>query len=294
MVSSYTAVRFFQSSAQITRETITTRSETLRVARLRADVQEGTQLEIAQAQSQLASAQASLPILAAQAKVNTFRLATLLNMPTSDIDTILKNGGGIPMPALPAIGVPADVLRNRPDIRSAERNLAAATANIGVTEALLYPSLSLSGVVTASDPDSWSFGPSFTVPVFDRYVLRANRDVAESQARQAELAYRQSFIAAIEEVQTALALAQARREQVAAFTTAAGSSERALNLAARSYEGGVSVIDTVLDAERARLSDRLSLAQAQNDYVQSWVSLQVAVGKGWAVSPEQAKTAILN
>lgn len=293
VVSAYTLVRFFQSSAQITRETITSRRETLRVARERADVQEGTQLEVAQAQSVLASAEASLPILEAQAKVNTFRLATLLNVPTSDIAKMIATGGGIPAPAIGAVGVPADLLRNRPDIRAAERSFAAATAAIGVSEAQLYPSLNLSGSVTAGDTDSWVFGPTVTLPVLDRTRQQAERDVARSQAVQAELAYRQAFVTAIEEVQTALITVNARRDEVAAYTKAASSSERALNLAARSYEGGVSIIDTVLDAERARLSDRLSLAQAQSDYVQAWVSLQVAVGKGWAVDPETAKVAVL-
>lgn len=293
VVSAYTQVRFFQASAQITRETISSRRETLRVAQQRAEVQEGTQLDVAQAQALLASAEATLPTLEAQAKVNTFVLATLLNVPTKDVVSIIATGGGIPAPAIGASGVPADLLRNRPDIRNAAQDLAAATAAVGVSEAQLYPSLSLSGAVTASDPDSWAFGPTLSLPILGRAGLVADRDVAASQAAQAEIAYRQSFLQAIEEVQSAIILAQASQSEIAAFTKAASSSERALNLAAQSYDAGVSIIDTVLDAERARLADRLSLARAHNDYVQNWVGLQVAVGKGWAVSPDDAKVAVL-
>ena len=293
VVSAYTLVRFFQSSAQITRETISSRRQTLRVARQRADLQEGTQLDVAQAQALLATAEATLPILEAQAKVNSFVLSTLLNVPTRDVASILATGGGIPAPAIRSSGLPADLLRNRPDIRTAERNLAAATAAIGVSEAQLYPSLNVAGVVSASDPDSWAFGPNISVPILGRGSLAADRDVAQSQAAQSELAYRQTYLQAIEEVQTAIVLTKARRDEIAAFTTAASSSERALNLAVQSYDAGVSIIDTVLDAERARLADRLSLAQAHNDYVQAWVGLQISVGKGWAVLPEDAKVAIL-
>lgn len=294
VVAAYTLVRYYQSAAQITRETIASRRETLNVVRQRADVQEGTQLEVAQAQSLLATAEASLPILTAQAKVNTFRLATLLNVPTDNIVDLISSGAGIPAPSASPTGVPADLLRNRPDIRAAERGFAAATAAVGVSEAQLYPSLRLSGSVSVAETNAWSFGPTVTLPVLDRGVRLANRDIARSQARQAELAYRQAFVLAIEEVQSAMMLTQARRSQVAAYTKAASSSERVLNLARRSYEAGVATIDSVLDAERTRLSDRLNLAQAQSDHAQAWVRQQVAVGKGWAVSPDTALAMLEN
>ncbi len=283
VVSAYALVRYFQNAAQVTRETIASQRETLSVVRERAEVQESTQLEIAQAQSLLANAEASLPILVAQARVNTFRLATLLNVSTGEVSDVIAKNRGIPNPKGIENGVPADLLRNRPDIRSAERDLAAATAAVGVTEAQLYPSLRLAGTVGVGETNSWSFGPSLSLPVFDRSLRSANLDVARSRARQAELGYRQTFITAVEEVQVAMTLTEARHAQVHAFQKAVSASERVLNLARRSYEAGVVPVDEVLDADRTRLSDRLDLAQAQSDYVQAWIRQQVATGKGWDV-----------
>ena len=286
IVTAYTQVRYYQVAAQITRETIASRSDTLNFVRERVDAQEGTQLEIAQAQSLLATAKATLPILEAQARVNSFRIATLLNVPTGVVAQKIDGGRAIPRPTgAAASGVPADLLRNRPDIRAAERRLAAATATVGITEAQLYPSLSLTGNVTLGETDAWSFGPSLALPVFDQVQRQASRNIALSEARSAELSYRQVFIKAIEEVQAALVLTNARQEQVEAYVTANASSERALNLARRSYEAGVVTVDDVLDADRTRLSNRLNLAQAQNDYALAWVQQQIAAGKGWAYVP---------
>lgn len=295
IVTAYVLVRYFQVAAQITRDTITSRRNTLTVTRQRAEAQEGTQLEVAQAQSLLANAEATLPILTAQARVNAFRIATLLNVPTETVAMKLETGYAIPNPVLDTeTGIPADLLRNRPDIRAAERELAAASAAVGISEAQLYPSLRLSGSITVGEADTWSFGPTLSLPLFDRTRRLANHSIALSTARQAELEYRRTFILAIEEVQAALTLTRARHQQVAAYGQANASAERVLNLARRSFEGGVVTIDEVLDADRTRLNARLNLAQAQSDYVQAWVQQQVAAGKGWAVSPESARQIALN
>lgn len=295
IVSAYTQVRYFQQAARITQETIFSRRETLSFARQRAEAQEGTQLEVAQAQSLLATAEATLPILTAQARINTFRIATLLNVPTNVVVAKIDAGTKVPAPsANVTVGVPADLLRNRPDIRAAERQFAAATAAVGVSEAQLYPSLRLSGGITLGEVDTWSFGPTVSLPIFDQPRRQASRNIAVSNARQAELAYRQEFITAIEEVQTAMVLTQARRSQVTAYIEANSSSERVLNLARRSYEAGVVTIDEVLDADRTRLNTRLNLAQAQSDYVQAWIQQQISVGKGWGVDANTAQMALAN
>ncbi|MGI9368515.1 MAG: efflux transporter outer membrane subunit [Ruegeria sp.] len=286
VVTSYVLVRYYQLAAQITRETITSRRRTLNTARQRADAQEGTQLEVAQAESLLATAEASLPILVAQARVSTFRIATLLDLPTGTVADRLKQSRGIPgVKGGSESGIPADLLRNRPDIRAAERRLAAATAAVGVSEAQLYPSLHLTGSITAGQTDTWSFGPSLILPVFDQARRQVARNVALSTARQAELDHRLAYVSAIEEVQVALTLTHARSHQVGAYSKATSSAERVLNLARRSYEAGVVTIDDVLDAERTRLDNRLNLAQAQSEYAQAWIQQQVATGKGWAVVP---------
>ncbi len=295
IVSSYIQVRYFQQAAKITRETIASRRQTLAFARQRANVREGTQLEVAQAQSLLASAQATLPILTAQAKVSTFRIATLLNVPAGVVAYKISRYSAIPNPAGdPNAGVPADLLRNRPDVRAAERRYAAAFAAVGVSRAQLYPSLRLTGGVTVGEVNSWSFGPTVNLPVLDHGRRLAFRDIAISNARQAELGYRKTFVQAIEDVQTAMVLTEARHAQVTAYVRANSSAERVQNLARRSYEAGLVTIADVLDAERTRLNDRLNLARARNDYALAWVQQQIAVGKGWTTDTHLAGREVAN
>ena len=294
IVTSYVLVRYYETVAGITRQSIASRRRTLDIVNQRADAQEGTQLEVAQAQSLLRSAEASLPILNAQSRVNAFRIATLLNLPADTVLAKLNASRGLPRPSGGmAIGVPADLLRNRPDIQSAERQLAAATAGIGVTEAQLYPSLRLAGTVTAGDNEGWSFGPSITIPLLDRTRRSATRNIAMSEARQAELAYRLQVNRAVEEVQAALVLVQARRAQTNAYQGAVSTSQRVKNLTRASYEEGLITLDEVLDAEREELSNQLDLAFAISEWAQSWVRLQVALGKGSAAAASTTLAASL-
>ncbi|MEO0917854.1 MAG: efflux transporter outer membrane subunit [Pseudomonadota bacterium] len=282
VVSSYILVRYFQTAAQITRQSITTRRQTLNIVNQRAAASDSTQLEVAQAQSLLANAQASLPLLEAQARVNAFRIATLLGTPTTTVLNKLGVSTTIPTPSGGlAIGVPADLLRNRPDIRASERRLAAATSDIGVAAARLYPALRLNGTVSSGDTDSWSFGPSLDIPVFDRSRRDATRNIAISDAKQAELGYRNEVFLAVEEVQAAMALTDARQRQFLAFTQAVATAERVQTLSRESYEGGVVTLDEVLDAERTRLANRLDQALSLSEWAQAWVQMQVSLGKGW-------------
>lgn len=282
VVSSYILVRYFQTASEITRQSIRTRRSTLNLVDQRASVEESTQLEVAQARSLLANAEATLPLLEAQARVNAFRIATLLGMPTTTVLSKIRTSTIIPRPSGGlATGAPADLLRNRPDIRASERRLAAATADIGVAEARLYPALRLNGVLSAGDNDTWSFGPTLDIPVLDRTSRDATRNIAESNARQAELAYRNEVNLAVEEVQSAMALTDARSRQFAAFTRAATTAERVQNLSEESYRGGIVTLDEVLDAERTLLSNRLEQALALSEWSQAWVQMQVSLGKGW-------------
>lgn len=283
LVSSYIQLRYFQTAQAITKQTIQSRTRALATARERVTAGEATQVEVARASALANSARAQLPIFEAEERVSTFRIATLLNLPTSLFLDKVSKPGRIPKPNLSAsTGVPADLLRNRPDIQTAERRLAAATAAVGVSEAQLYPSLRLSGDVSAGAVDSWSFGPTLVLPIFDRSSRKANRDIAISEAKQAELAYQRTFLTAVEEVQTAMALTQARQRQVTAFLAANSSSETALNLSMRSFEAGLVTLENVLDNDQTRLQTRLDLALSQSELAQVWARQQSSVGKGWA------------
>ena len=283
LVSSYIQLRFFQTAQIITRQTVDSLTEAVEISRARLTEGEATQIDTARALSIAESGRAQLPLLEAQERVSAFRIATLLNLPTEFIIDKIRRTGPIPSPDFSAsTGLPADLLRNRPDVRAAERRLASATAAIGVSEAQLYPSLRLSGDVSAGAVDSWSFGPTLVLPVLDRTNRKATRDIAISEARQAEIGYQQTFLTAVEEVQSEIALTEARRRQVSAFVSASSSSDRALNLSRRSFEAGVVTLQDVLDSDQTRLNTRLDLARAQSELAQAWSRLQTSVGKGWA------------
>lgn len=282
LINNYIQARFFQESATITRQTIRSRRETLALVQQRRDAGEATELEVQQARANLRSSEASLPITVANFEANVFAIATLLAEPADEIKTLMGPGRAQPRPQAPSSsGIPADLIRNRPDIRSAERSFAAATAGIGVSEAQLYPSISLGGSIAGGTTERWSFGPSLNIPLLTRGVLKANVEVAKSQARQAELTYRQTVLTAVEEVQTAIALCLGWHRQLNSQEAATRAAASVLQLSNESYRGGAITLTEVLDAERQLANSRLSTADAVRNYTSSWVQMHIATGQGW-------------
>lgn len=282
IVNNYVQARYYQRAASITRSTIQSRRKTLSLTNRRREAGEATELEVQQARSQLRSAEASLPILEANFEVSVFRIATLLAEPAGPLMMQMKDGGKQPIPkTMGKVGVPADLLRNRPDVRTAERNVAAATAAIGVAEAELYPSLVLGGTVTDSTRDNWTFGPTLNFPLLSRGILKANKKIAISQAREAELTWRQSVLRAVEDVQINQSLTKHWYKQLSLNRQASRASAQVLSLSRDSYQGGAITLTDVLDAERANANDKMAIAAACRDFALSWARLQVAVGRGW-------------
>ncbi len=283
VVGSYISARYFQTAARITRQSIASRRETLDFVERRLAREEATSLESAQARSLLATAEASLPVLEANYQANVFRMATLVNQPAVNLLNRMNRGGRQPRPLRNmSAGIPADLLRNRPDVKAAERNFAATVADIGVAEAQLYPSLEILGNVTSLGPgSSWSFGPSITVPLLSLPLRSANRDIAISRAREAELLYRQQVLRSVEETQTSLAFTNFQRRQVNSYGVAASTAREVVDLSRTSYENNAVTIIDLLDAERNLLFNQLELALSTRDWAASWTRLQVSVGKGW-------------
>lgn len=286
ITGAYVQARYFQEAAAITRTTIRSRRQTLDLVNQRREAGEATELEVQQARSQLASTEASLPILVANFETNVFRIATLLAEPAGPILSRMEAGSAQPRPSgFTTIGHPADLLRNRPDIQVAERNLAAATAAVGVAEAQLYPSITLNGTLGTGSNDSWSFGPSLNIPLLNRGVLQAGRDIAASNAREAELNWRATVLQAVEDVQSALTLCLNWRRQLNSSERASVASASVLDLSRESYRGGAITLTDVLDAERQHANNRLSTADALRNYTLSWMDVQITTGKGWLTAP---------
>jgi multidrug efflux system outer membrane protein len=189
-------------------------------------------------------------------------------------------------------GIPADLIRNRPDIRVAERNLAAATANIGVAESQLYPTITLSGAISPSyvkqagvsggGLTTWSFGPSLSLPIFDGGRLRANVDIAKSDAKVQYLTWKAAVLNGVEEVENALTAVRHDAETVESLKAQVKTTQESLELSTASYKDGASSLLDVLDAQRNVSTAQASLAAAVQQMAKDYVSLNVAIGGGYA------------
>lgn len=292
VASSYIDARFFQERIRIARQNLRSRRDTFDLTEQQLDAGAASRLDVVQSEGLVYSTLADIPTLENRHRQAVNRIATLLGVPASSLTDELENGAGQPVArASPQAGLPADLIRNRPDIRQAERNLAAATANIGVAESQLFPSISLGGSVSPSrittkgdksSLTSWSFGPSLTLPIFDGGRLRANVDIAKSSARGQYLAWKATVLDAVEEVENALTALNRDDQIVNAQRRTITSYEEALALATASYKDGASSLLNVLDAQRSVSTAQVGLAAAVQQKARDYIALNVAIGGGTA------------
>ncbi len=295
LVSSYIDARFYQASIALQRQNLASRRETLKLTNDIRSAGAASSLDVVQAEGLVNATLAELPALETGFHVAANHIATLLGQPAASLTGELIGGAPQPSPRFDTkVGVPADLLRNRPDVRAAERQLAAATAAIGVAESQLYPSLQLSGNVSLSrvvtsavtgtgSLSAWSFGPTINLPIFNGGALKARVTIAESQAQQAYLNWKSTVLKAVEETENAMIALRRDRQTVEALRKVVASYEQALNLARESYRGGASSILDVLDAERSLASGRLQLASGIRQLARDYVALNIATGGGSSI-----------
>ncbi|WP_425624505.1 efflux transporter outer membrane subunit [Agrobacterium radiobacter] len=299
VTAAYIDVRYYQERLAIARQNLSSRRETLDLTKLQLEAGAGSRLDVVQSEGLVNSTLSQIPGLETSFRKAAHRIATLLGMPASSLITELQKGARQPVArAIPPSGIPADLIRNRPDIRVAERNLAAAVAKIGVAEAQLYPSIELGGAITPSynfvsgggrgSANGWSFGPSIVLPILDGGSIRANIDLANSQAREQYLVWKSTVLNAVEEVENALAAVNRDQRTVAALRKTVASYQEALQLSTASYRDGASSLLDVLDAQRSVSDAQANLATAIQQTAQDYVSLNVALGGGYAVGQTAA------
>ena len=290
LVSSYVNARYYQEALALSRKNLESRRETLKLTNEIKEAGAASSLDVLQAEGLVNQTLAELPGLETGFHQSANHIATLLGLPASTITSSLIKGSAQPMPRYATrTGIPADLIRNRPDIRAAERRLEAATAQIGVAEADLYPSIELGGSIGATrnftsaatgNLTSWSFGPTLTLPIFNGGSLKARVKIARSEAEQQYLTWKSTVLNAVEEVENAQAALIRDGQTVAAQRKVVNSYEQTLNLARESYRGGASTILDVLDAERNVATARLQLASAIRQLARDFVALNVAIGGG--------------
>ena len=291
----YIEIRSLQRRIEIAQSNVTLQQQTLDLTRFRAQAGLATDLDVQQALSNVENTLAQIAALEGQAGQSIHALAVLLGRPPAELDAEFATAAPIPeAPLNAAVGVPADALRRRPDVRRAERQLAAQFAQVNVARADLYPSFRLAGSIGLESlsiarlllPGAafWSASPSVTTRVFNRQQLRENLVVQSERQRQAATAYESRVLTALQEVEDALvALTQehTRREHL---TAAARAAEQAADLSLQLYTAGLRDFRDVLDAQRSLLTLQDSLASSGATVSSDLVRLYKALGGGWSAS----------
>jgi outer membrane protein, multidrug efflux system len=295
----YFILRGLQDQLALTIRNADNQLRTLNLTRTRLEAGRGNQLDTSRAEAQWQTTLASVPTLEASIATTMYRLSVLTGRQPTALGERLSPQA--PMPSLPnlnAIGTPEQLLRRRPDVRVAERRLAAATARVGVATGDLFPKVTMVGEVGywaptfgdfgQSEARFFSVGPSISWAAFDLGRVRARISSAKAQTDAALAGYEGAVLNALEDTEGALITygrSQSRRESL---RVAAAASDKASDLARRRFEGGLIDFLEVLDAERTALSAELLLSQSRTDAAVSLVAVYKALGAGWAVS-EQAR-----
>jgi multidrug efflux system outer membrane protein len=295
----YFILRGLQDQLALTQRNAENQFNTLKLTRTRLEAGRGNQLDTARAEAQWQTTLASIPSLEASIATTTYRLSVLTGrQPTALNSSLSPPAPPAPPPALPplnTIGTPEQLLRRRPDVRTAERRLAGATARVGVAVGDLFPKVTLTGEVGYLAPTFgelggsasrfFSFGPSISWAAFDLGRVRARIGSAKALTDAALAAYEGAVLGALEDTEGALisyGRSQTRRD---ALQIAAAASDKAADLAQKRFEGGLIDFLEVLDAERTALSAELLLSQSRTDAATSLIAVYKALGAGWRASP---------
>jgi NodT family efflux transporter outer membrane factor (OMF) lipoprotein len=294
VAKNYIDLRGFQQRILVARANLKAQQETLDLTRIRFQAGLASDLEVAQAEGQLNTTAAQIPTLESFLKQATYRLDVLLgSQPGALWDELAKES---PIPALPdevLVGLPSELLRRRPDIRRAERQLAAATAEIGAATADLFPKFSLTGAlglqsVSASDwfggPSRfWSIGPTIRWPIFDAGRIRGNIAVRNAQQAQALAQYEKTILTAFEDVENSLVSYSREQIRYRALRDAVAANRRAVEMSNELYIRGLVDFLNVLDNQRSLFASESDLAQSQATMATNLVALYKALGGGWEV-----------
>jgi outer membrane protein, multidrug efflux system len=288
----YIDLRSFQQRIAIARKNLETQkhSEVLTRQKFEGGLVSG--LDVASAEAQVATTTAQIPVLESSARQTIYALSVLLDRRPSSLVEELSVAAEIPgaPPAVP-VGVPADLLRRRPDIRRAEADIHASTANIGVATADLYPKVTINASVgwqanTVSSlfnplSNFWSLGPSVTWNAFDSGRTLSNIEVQKALEEQAILTYRQTVLAAIQDVENALIASSKEQEHRQSLEAAVAANRKAADLASRLYAEGQTDFLNVLSAQQQLLSSEDALVQSTAAVSTDLVALYKALGGGW-------------
>ena len=298
----YVSIRTLQTQLELARENVVLQTESLRIAQIRFDNGATSNLDVQQAKSNLTSTQASIPALTSSLYQAINGLAVLMGKPPGKLKLDPIYNSGIPVaPALIATGIPSELLRRRPDVRSAEFQAASQSALVGVAEGDLYPRFALFGSigVQASDTGSsdagdlfssdsvfYSAGPTFSWNIFNYGQIRNNVRVEDARYQQTLVNYQDTVLRAYQETEDAMigflqAQIEARfREQSAV------AAQRATELANIQYREGATDFQRVIDSERSLVAQQDAWTTARGNIALNLIALYKALGGGWSPPDE--------
>jgi multidrug efflux system outer membrane protein len=288
----YFQLRGEQRQLAVAQDAVTNQEANLNLVEARLSAGRGTELDRARARSQVENTRSIVPTLEAAIARSSYRLAVLTGRSPTELAALVREAK--PLPALApvnGIGTPEALLRRRPDIRIAERQLAASSADIGVSTADLFPHVSITGLLGLNagtigalgqaQAFVYNLGASATWTLFDFGQRRARVTQAEARNDAALARYQKAVLIALEETEAALVTFNRTERQADSLFDAARDSEQAAKIARIRFENGATDFLTVLDAERQVLADQNGLAQAQTAAGTSLIAIYKALGAGW-------------
>jgi NodT family efflux transporter outer membrane factor (OMF) lipoprotein len=298
----YIQLRGVQADLQIDHDNVRTAQQSLSLTQERAAGGVTTDLDVANASAQLRTTLALIPPLEQQEAALINALSLLLGQPPNALRAELATAKPVPpVPPRVPVGLPSELARRRPDIRQAEAQLHAATADIGVADANFYPSLNLTGSLGLQslqfsnffnvNAKQYAIGPGLTIPIFQGGQLRSTLRLREAQQQEAAITFQKTVLQAWHDVDNALTAYQTeqlRRDQLVGAVT---DNQHAVVLAQSRYQQGVADFLSVLDAERSLLATQLQLADSTTTVSANLVALYKALGGGWETDMPVEKTA---
>ena len=289
LANDYFALRGLDAEAVIYHSAVAEYRTSVEITELRLRGQIGSQLDVSRAQAQLASTEALESANLASRSVLEHAIATLVGADASTFTIPPRPDGGLTNPPVPA-GVPAQLLERRPDIASAERQMAAANAGIGIARAAFFPNITISGTAGFEDaglnlftlPNSlWSVGATALQPLFEGGLRRAELQSSWAQFALTRDNYRGLVLTAVQQVEDGLTLSQSLQSQTRSQAEAVTAANQAVDLANQLYIGGVVAYLEVVIAQETALTAALTQAQTRTLQLQTTVNLIGALGGGW-------------
>ncbi|MFO7667329.1 MAG: efflux transporter outer membrane subunit [Desulfobacterales bacterium] len=288
----YADVRSYQSRIEVAERNLKIQDETYQLSQLRYEAGLANEFAVYQAKYNLENTRSNIPNLRTALEEALNRLAVLIGDNPGAIHAELKEKRPFPVgqPAL-AVGIPADILRQRPDIRRTERQLAAQTARVGVATAEMYPKINLTGSIgfeslsldslISAGSRAYSFGPRITWPIFKAGSIRSNIEVQSALQEQYLIQYEAAILKALEEVENALVAYMEEQNRRQSLSDAKRAASQAADLAQDLYKVGLTDFTSVLDAQRSLLSFEDQLIQSEGKIISGLIRLYKALGGGW-------------